>query len=274
MTVIDQCPSNLKHLTTQSGNYASSSQQCCPEMPVSLFMEALPARRNWKQPAGHRYRKACTEVDAFTLWNMTERKTIEGMTPFMLKAKRMQALVQIQLTLGCELLEPTHRQIPQQQIPQYCSVCCWLKNKPPSPTLLHCSRVHCIRLKKPHRQHTTIILKVNQQFEGNPKKRGYMYTYGFLGGSDCKELACNVRDLGLIPGSVRSPGERNNYSLQQRIPWTDESGRLQSQGVTKSWTQLSDTFTFFSHVYIQLAFIRRVDADVVAPTPQPTDAKT
>ena len=95
MTVIDQCPSNLKHLTTQSGNYASSSQQCCPEMPVSLFMEALPARRNWKQPAGHRYRKACTEVDAFTLWNMTERKTIEGMTPFMLKAKRMQALVQI-----------------------------------------------------------------------------------------------------------------------------------------------------------------------------------
>ena len=28
------------------------------------------------------------------------------------------------------------------------------------------------------------------------------------------ESACNAGDLGLIPGSGRSPGERNSYSLQ------------------------------------------------------------
>ena len=30
---------------------------------------------------------------------------------------------------------------------------------------------------------------------------------GFSGGSDGKESACNVGDLGLIPGLGRSPGE-------------------------------------------------------------------
>ena len=37
---------------------------------------------------------------------------------------------------------------------------------------------------------------------------------GFPGGSDGKESACNVGDLGSIPGSRRSPGEENGYSLQ------------------------------------------------------------
>ena len=34
------------------------------------------------------------------------------------------------------------------------------------------------------------------------------------GGSDSKESACNVGNLGLIPGSGRSPGEGNGYPLQ------------------------------------------------------------
>ena len=34
------------------------------------------------------------------------------------------------------------------------------------------------------------------------------------GGSEVKVSACNVRDLGSIPGSGRSPGEGNGYSLQ------------------------------------------------------------
>ena len=34
---------------------------------------------------------------------------------------------------------------------------------------------------------------------------------GFLSGSDGKESACNAGDLGLIPGSGRSPGEGNSY---------------------------------------------------------------
>ena len=37
---------------------------------------------------------------------------------------------------------------------------------------------------------------------------------GFPGGSDGKESACNVGDLGSIPGFGRSPGERNGYPLQ------------------------------------------------------------
>ena len=32
--------------------------------------------------------------------------------------------------------------------------------------------------------------------------------------SDGKESACNAGDLGLIPGSGRSPGEENGYPLQ------------------------------------------------------------
>ena len=36
----------------------------------------------------------------------------------------------------------------------------------------------------------------------------------FLGGSDGKESACNVGDLGLIPGSGRSPGEGNGNPFQ------------------------------------------------------------
>ena len=36
----------------------------------------------------------------------------------------------------------------------------------------------------------------------------------FPGGSDDKESSWNVGDLGLIPGLARSPGERNEYSLQ------------------------------------------------------------
>ena len=34
------------------------------------------------------------------------------------------------------------------------------------------------------------------------------------GGSDGKVSACNARDLGLIPGSGRSPGEGNDNPLQ------------------------------------------------------------
>ena len=37
---------------------------------------------------------------------------------------------------------------------------------------------------------------------------------GFPGGLDGKESACNVGDLGLMPGWGRSPGEGNGYPLQ------------------------------------------------------------
>ena len=37
---------------------------------------------------------------------------------------------------------------------------------------------------------------------------------GFPGGSEVKASACNAGDLGLIPGSGRSPGEGKDYPLQ------------------------------------------------------------
>ena len=37
---------------------------------------------------------------------------------------------------------------------------------------------------------------------------------GFPGGSEVKESACNVEDLGSVPGLGRSPGEGNSYLLQ------------------------------------------------------------
>ena len=48
---------------------------------------------------------------------------------------------------------------------------------------------------------------------------------GFPGGSAGKELACNVGDLGLIPGLGRSPRERKGYPLQcpgLYSPWGPE----------------------------------------------------
>ena len=42
----------------------------------------------------------------------------------------------------------------------------------------------------------------------------YKSEKGFPDGSDGKESACNAEDLGLIPGSGRSPGEGNGNPLQ------------------------------------------------------------
>ena len=59
------------------------------------------------------------------------------------------------------------------------------------------------------------------------------------GGSDSKESACNVGDLGSILGSGGSPGGGNgNPLLPWEIPWTED--RLQSIGSQKSQMWLSD----------------------------------
>ena len=59
---------------------------------------------------------------------------------------------------------------------------------------------------------------------------------GFPGGSDGKESACNMGDLGSITGSGRLPGERNGYPLQYSClgkPWTEKSGGLCSPWITE-----------------------------------------
>ena len=57
-------------------------------------------------------------------------------------------------------------------------------------------------------------------------RRDRLFTPVFLGlpgGSDGKESACNVRDLCLIPGLGRSPGERNGLdTLKKESDMTEQ----------------------------------------------------
>ena len=63
--------------------------------------------------------------------------------------------------------------------------------------------------------------------------------WGFPGGTSVKEPAChkgNVRDVGLIPGLGRSPGEGHGNPLQYsswRILQTEEPGGLQFMGLQR-----------------------------------------
>ena len=48
-----------------------------------------------------------------------------------------------------------------------------------------------------------------------------------------------VQSLGREDPLEKEMANHTNISAW-RIPWTEEPGRLQSMGITKSWTQLSD----------------------------------
>ena len=73
---------------------------------------------------------------------------------------------------------------------------------------------------------------------------------GFPGGSEVKVSACNVGDLGSIPGSGRYPGEGNGNPLQYSClenPMGGGAWWATVHEVAKSRTRLSDfTFTFKS----------------------------
>ena len=70
----------------------------------------------------------------------------------------------------------------------------------------------------------------------------------FPGGSDGKESACNVGELGSFPGLGRSPGEGNSSPLQ--YSGLENSRDCTAHGVAKSRTQLSD-FHFTSRLLLQ-----------------------
>ena len=81
------------------------------------------------------------------------------------------------------------------------------------------------------------------QFLGweDPKRRDRLPTPGFLafpGGSAGRESVCNARDLGLIPGLGRSPGEGKGYPLQ--YSGLENSIDCIVCGVAKSRTQLNN----------------------------------
>ena len=70
-----------------------------------------------------------------------------------------------------------------------------------------------------------------------------IHDYYSSGGSESKESACNVGDLGSVPGLGRSPGEGSGYPLQYfcwRISCTEGAWRATVHRVAKSQTWLSD----------------------------------
>ena len=76
-----------------------------------------------------------------------------------------------------------------------------------------------------------------------------------LGGSDGKVSAYNAGDLGLIPGSGRSPGEGNGSPLQYfclENPMDKVPGRLQSMGLQRVGHNWVTSLHFTSHIHIWL----------------------
>ena len=58
-----------------------------------------------------------------------------------------------------------------------------------------------------------------------------IFRVDLIDGSEVKASACNVGDLGSIPGLGRSPGEGNGNLIKYsclRISWTEEPRGLQS----------------------------------------------
>ena len=61
---------------------------------------------------------------------------------------------------------------------------------------------------------TLLVLSSSFTVETVPFKKIVSKYRGFPGGSEVKASASNVGDLGLIPGSGRSPGEGSGNPLQ------------------------------------------------------------
>ena len=139
----------------------------------------------------------------------------------------------------------------------------WLRN---IPFLLHCRLDHRYRLciyiyntlqGMPPRKFSSIekshqILTWGLGWICYPFGRKYILKMGttFLGipgASDGKVFACNVGDLGSIPGSGRSPGEGNGNPLQySSLENSMDEGAWWAtvHGVAKSRTRLSRIMIF------------------------------
>ena len=69
---------------------------------------------------------------------------------------------------------------------------------------------------------------------------------GFPGGSDDNNLACNVEDLGSIPGSGRSPGEGNWLPTPVFLPGRIHGQRSLAGYSSRDLKESDTTETFFS----------------------------
>ena len=81
---------------------------------------------------------------------------------------------------------------------------------------------------------------------------------GFPGGSEVKASACNVGDLGLIPGLGRSPGEGNSNPFQYSClenPMDGGAWWATVHGVAKSQTQFERLHFTSSNIYDLCLFL-------------------
>ena len=94
-----------------------------------------------------------------------------------------------------------------------------------------------------------VPLAFMNQHEQKPKKVLFFFFFSFRSiwaspvAQMVKNLPANARDVGPIPGLGRSPGEGNGCLLQYScLEHSMDRGAWQAtvQGVTKSWTQLTD----------------------------------
>ena len=91
-------------------------------------------------------------------------------------------------------------------------------------------------------KHRQCIKKQRHYFaDKGPSSQSYGFSIAlrFPGGSDGKEPAYSVGDLGLIPGPGRSPGEGNGNPLQYSClenPMDREAWQATVHGIAKSQT--------------------------------------
>ena len=87
------------------------------------------------------------------------------------------------------------------------------------------------------------LLPALGRYPGEGNGHPLQYSWGFPGGSDSQESACNAGDPGLNSSSGRSPGEGRGNPLQYSgLGNPMDKGALPAtvHGITKIQTQLSD----------------------------------
>ena len=85
----------------------------------------------------------------------------------------------------------------------------------------------------------------------------HSYDMGFPCGSADKESACNVGDLGLIPGLGKSPGDGKGYPLQcsglitiKKVILTSSNTLVQLSPTPLGWHAETPSQAFFSLSFV------------------------
>ena len=111
-------------------------------------------------------------------------------------------------------------------------------------------------VKNPPAMQETPVQFLGQEY---PWRRDRLPTPVFLGfpcGSAGTESACNVGDLGSIPGLGRSPGEGQGYPLQYY--GLENSMDCIAHGVAKSQTRLSDFHFHYIVAHLKKIIMLRI----------------